>query len=122
MTSVFNALVSLPDPFNTKKASVNIFDMTYIVTTVMMLSQAIVMLHVARENLLIFVEEHMNQKLSKTLDWKNRGMDSKAKGRRGGDQSQNRQGDSHSADISTDRLLGSNQRMGSADDGGSRAT
>lgn len=60
VTATFNALVALPDPFNSKHESLNIFDLTYIVTMVMMLSQAIVMLHIARENLLIFVEEHMN--------------------------------------------------------------
>ena len=31
------------------------------------------MLQFAREHLLIFVDEHVNQKLSKTLDLKNRG-------------------------------------------------
>ena len=44
-----------------------------------------VLLQIARENLITFVEEHINQKLSKTLDWKNRGMETKNKQlRRGG--------------------------------------
>lgn len=37
------------------------------------------MLQFAREHLLIFVDEHVNQKLSKTLDLKNRGMDTNKK-------------------------------------------
>ena len=55
------------------------FDLSYMLTFVMMITQALVILHIARENLVIFVEEHMNQKLSKMLDWKNRGVETKNK-------------------------------------------
>jgi len=54
----------------------------------MMICQAIVFLQIARENLIIFVEEHVNQKLSKNLDWKNRGMETKKNVRRGQDANQ----------------------------------
>ena len=57
----------------------NYFDLYYIVTSIMLLCQAVVYLQIARENLIIFIEEHINQKLSKNLDWKNRGMESKNK-------------------------------------------
>ena len=55
------------------------FDLYYILTSIMMVCQAVVYLQIARENLIIFVEEHINQKLSKNLDWKNRGMETKNK-------------------------------------------
>ena len=55
------------------------FDLYYILTSVMLVCQAVVYLQIARENLIIFIEEHINQKLSKNLDWKNRGMETKSK-------------------------------------------
>ena len=82
--------VTMPNPFPQSTSSaispqygdrsqMSIFDMYYILTSVMLLCQAVVYLQIARENLIIFIEEHINQKLSKNLDWKNRGMETKSK-------------------------------------------
>ena len=81
---VFNAIETMPQAF-VKRDGMTIFDMGYALTFMMMLAQAVVMLQFAREHLLIFVDEHVNQGLSKQLDWKNKGVDTnkKGKGRRG---------------------------------------
>ena len=86
MLGVFNAIETLPSAFLIRD-QMNIFDTGYMLTFMMMLSQAVVMLQFAREHLLIFVDEHINQGLSKQLDWKNKGVDTnkKGKGRRGND-------------------------------------
>lgn len=81
----FDAIMTMPSAFVTRK-EMNLFDLVYMLTMMMMITQAVVLLQFARENLLVFVEEHINQKLSKTLDWKNRGMDTKKKQRRTGGQ------------------------------------
>ena len=78
----------MPDPFSQSRGQVTYFDVGYILTCIMMICQAIVFLQIARENLIIFVEEHVNQKLSKNLDWKNRGMETKKNVRRGQDANQ----------------------------------
>ena len=82
MSYTYNAFMTMPDPFQKQERTFNFFDLTYIITFVMMYAQAVVMLQVARENLFVFVQEHENQKLSKLLDWKNRGIDTKNKQRR----------------------------------------
>ena len=72
----------MPDPFagvGKNRSQMTFFDLYYITTSVMLICQAVVYLQIARENLIIFIEEHINQKLSKNLDWKNRGMETKNK-------------------------------------------
>ena len=65
------------DPFMLNGQQLSFFDLIYILISVSMFVQAIVFLHFARDNLNIFLEEHVNQKLSKTLDQKNRGHEIK---------------------------------------------
>ena len=51
------------DPENFRyieRFSMTYFDMYYIITSIMLLCQAIVYLQIARENLIIFIEEHIN--------------------------------------------------------------
>ena len=90
IVAAYNMFVTMPNPFPQSTSSaispqygdrsqMSIFDMYYILTSVMLLCQAVVYLQIARENLIIFIEEHINQKLSKNLDWKNRGMETKSK-------------------------------------------
>ena len=84
LVGIFNQFVRMPDPFkitegNDFRSQFTYFDMYYILTSVAMVCQAVVFLQIARENLITFVEEHVNQKLSKNLDWKNRGMETKNK-------------------------------------------
>ncbi len=68
----YDALVVMPSPF-VHRSQMTLFDLQYMLTFAMLMAQAVVLLQVARENLLIFVEEHVNQKLSKALDQKKRG-------------------------------------------------
>ena len=65
------------DPFILDGHHLSFFDLVYILISVSMFVQAVVFLHFARENLITFLEEHANQKLSKTLDQKNRGHEIK---------------------------------------------
>ncbi len=52
---MYNSFMSMPDPFQHQERSINFFDLTYLVTFVMMFVQAVVMLQIARENLFVFV-------------------------------------------------------------------
>ena len=72
LVGTYDALVVMPSPF-VHRSQMTLFDLQYMLTFVMLTAQAVVLLQVARENLLIFVEEHVNQKLSKALDQKKRG-------------------------------------------------
>ena len=67
LIGVYDALVVMPSPF-TQRAQMTLFDLGYMLTFVMLLAQGVILLQVARENLLIFIDEHVNQKLSKALD------------------------------------------------------
>ena len=51
----------LPNPFaNPKRNNFTLFDLSYMSICMVMLAQATVFLSLARDNLLIFVEEHCN--------------------------------------------------------------
>ena len=67
LVATYDALVVMPSPFE-HRSQMTLFDLQYMLTFLMLMAQAVVLLQVARENLLIFVEEHVNQKLSKALD------------------------------------------------------
>ena len=71
LVGAYNMFVMMPNPFMTTKSSddgalyndrtqMNYFDLYYIVTSIMLLCQAVVYLQIARENLIIFIEEHIN--------------------------------------------------------------
>lgn len=80
IVGTFNASMNMPSAFVSRQF--NLFDLVYMLNCVSNVAQAVVLLQFARENLLVCVEEHVNQKLSKTLDWKNRGMPLKKKNKR----------------------------------------
>ena len=71
LVGAYNMFVMMPNPFMTTDTSeygysyqdrsqMNYFDLYYIVTSIMLLCQAVVYLQIARENLIIFIEEHIN--------------------------------------------------------------
>ena len=71
LVGAYNMFVMMPNPFMTSnsadddalyqdRSQMNFFDLYYIVTSIMLLCQAVVYLQIARENLIIFIEEHIN--------------------------------------------------------------
>ena len=71
LVGAYNMFVMMPNPFMTSnsadddalyqdRSQMNYFDLYYIVTSIMLLCQAVVYLQIARENLIIFIEEHIN--------------------------------------------------------------
>ena len=52
-----------------------VFDIGSILVMVMLFCHATIIMNVARESILIFIDEHKQQSLSKTLDRKNLGVD-----------------------------------------------
>ena len=65
-----------PNPFqDIPKTKMTIFDIGSILVMIMLFSHATIIMNVARESILIFIDEHKQQSLSKTLDRKNLGVD-----------------------------------------------
>ena len=57
------------------KTKMTIFDMGSILVMIILFCHATIVMNVARESILIFIDEHKDQGLSKTLDRKNLGVD-----------------------------------------------
>ena len=57
------------------KTNPTLFDIGQVLVAVILFCHSIIIMNVARESILIFIDEHKAQNLSKTLDRKNLGVD-----------------------------------------------
>ena len=73
---IIKAWYRTPDFYQeTRKVSITIFDIGQLLVAITLFCHAIIIMNVARESILIFIDEHKAQSLSKTLDRKNLGVD-----------------------------------------------
>lgn len=58
-----------------RKTNLTLFDIGQVLVAVILFCHSCIIMNVARESILIFIDEHKAQNLSKTLDRKNLGVD-----------------------------------------------